>query len=398
MNNTADLINEIDIENLYQHVAALEGVKHPLNTPQELARAAAYLSASLHKAGVKMRLQPFKVDGFEDAFYNVEGWVGDESKPEIVLIAHYDTVWNDPGANDNAAGLAVILEIARILALLPDPPHVRFVAVSLEEGNPALEIQKRESLRRLGLIDKQMRFTTHQTSQLLRHLEDFILAAMWSGQTYQEGLVRFTNYYDEQLSDEIHTHLLDLDAIYGHFNGQSSIGVMNRIGSLIWLREALLSGRTVKYAVCPDEIGTISEEPGSQRYPANIQFTQIQTHRVKLEERIGNFVMAITEENSFALGQQFSSACKQPEIDLPLVWLPLPVKGKETAQQFPQAMGSDHAAFWLAGIPTLSLTDTAYLRNPYSHTMADTIDKINFKHVRKISQALLLMLLHDQNP
>ncbi len=34
----------------------------------------------------------------------------------IVVAAHHDTVWNSPGADDNAAGVAVLLEVARLIA------------------------------------------------------------------------------------------------------------------------------------------------------------------------------------------------------------------------------------------------------------------------------------------
>jgi hypothetical protein len=33
----------------------------------------------------------------------------------IVVVAHLDTVWNSPGADDNAAGVAVLIEVARLL-------------------------------------------------------------------------------------------------------------------------------------------------------------------------------------------------------------------------------------------------------------------------------------------
>ena len=34
----------------------------------------------------------------------------------IVVAAHHDTVWNSPGADDNAAGVAILIEVARLLA------------------------------------------------------------------------------------------------------------------------------------------------------------------------------------------------------------------------------------------------------------------------------------------
>jgi hypothetical protein len=43
------------------------------------------------------------------------------SERAVLLVAHYDSVAAGPGASDNAAGVATVLEIARILPLLPRP-------------------------------------------------------------------------------------------------------------------------------------------------------------------------------------------------------------------------------------------------------------------------------------
>jgi hypothetical protein len=389
-----EIQEKVEIENLYRHVLALEGVKHPLETPQALAKAAAYLSAEFHQAGVQVRLQPFKLDGFEDVFYNVEAWVGDENQPAVVLVAHYDNVWNDPGANDNAAALAVMLETARLLgSQTRETPHVRFLAVSLEEGNPALEIARRESLRRLGLVDENWRWRTYASEQLLNRIQDFTLAALWSGDTYGDGYARYLEQFDEQLSEEIHTHLLDLTALQGRYDALTSIGIVNRIGSSVWLREALKTGRSIRLAICLDEIGTVIHEAGSQRFPSNMPMEKVQTHRVDLDQRVGDFILAITDDLSVEFGRTFLQRCRDAHVDLPCLWLPLPTGGMDVARQFPQALGSDHAPFWLVGLPALSLTDTAYLRNPYSHTPADTIDKVNFTQIRKVCQAVLATIL-----
>ena len=50
-------------------------------------------------------------------FRNIEGVINkSEEQEEWIVSAHYDTVCNTPGANDNASGVAVILEPARVLA------------------------------------------------------------------------------------------------------------------------------------------------------------------------------------------------------------------------------------------------------------------------------------------
>jgi Zn-dependent M28 family amino/carboxypeptidase len=47
--------------------------------------------------------------------------------------AHYDTIPDTPGADDNASGVAGVLELARLAVLEPSSKTVRFVAFTLEE-------------------------------------------------------------------------------------------------------------------------------------------------------------------------------------------------------------------------------------------------------------------------
>ena len=51
----------------------------------------------------------------------------------VVLGAHYDTVPNVPGANDNASGTAVLLTIAQALSQTSFPFGLRFIAFGSEE-------------------------------------------------------------------------------------------------------------------------------------------------------------------------------------------------------------------------------------------------------------------------
>jgi aminopeptidase YwaD len=65
--------------------------------------------------------------------HNVTGTLGDQPDPFVVVGAHIDSV-DTPGANDNASGVAVILEVARMLAAEDGLPlGVRFVAFGAEE-------------------------------------------------------------------------------------------------------------------------------------------------------------------------------------------------------------------------------------------------------------------------
>lgn len=53
--------------------------------------------------------------------------------PPILICAHYDTVPGTPGADDNATGVAALLEIAREFASAPPRYPIRLIAFDLEE-------------------------------------------------------------------------------------------------------------------------------------------------------------------------------------------------------------------------------------------------------------------------
>jgi Zn-dependent M28 family amino/carboxypeptidase len=55
------------------------------------------------------------------------------SLPPILIGAHYDTVPGSPGADDNATGVAVLLELARMFAAEPGKYPLRLVAFDMEE-------------------------------------------------------------------------------------------------------------------------------------------------------------------------------------------------------------------------------------------------------------------------
>lgn len=53
--------------------------------------------------------------------------------PPVVVGAHLDTVDGSPGADDNASGVAAVLETARLLGRLPHRPDVTLILFDLEE-------------------------------------------------------------------------------------------------------------------------------------------------------------------------------------------------------------------------------------------------------------------------
>lgn len=122
-------------DRLQDHVRALAEEIGERNAarPEALEEAARYVEAQIESHGYEVRSLPFEYQG--GRFRNLETTIRGTTRPEeIVLVgAHYDSAPGSPGANDNASGVAVLLELARSLASPALDRTVRFVAFTNEE-------------------------------------------------------------------------------------------------------------------------------------------------------------------------------------------------------------------------------------------------------------------------
>lgn len=124
---------------LLRHVKALteEIGERSVGCPENLGRAAEYIRGAYDEIGLPAALETYVYRGFPVG--NVVSEIRFREKParRYLLGAHYDTVRGCVGADDNASGVAVQLETARILRSLsgviqPDVA-VECVAFTLEE-------------------------------------------------------------------------------------------------------------------------------------------------------------------------------------------------------------------------------------------------------------------------
>lgn len=123
------------------HLAGVIGAR-AAGTPGEVA-AGDWIAAQFDAMGYAVTRQPFQILRFAlpyTATNIIAVKPGASGYGTIYVGAHYDTVFpiegserHGPGANDNASGVGVLLEAARVLAGAPISQTVQFIAFSAEE-------------------------------------------------------------------------------------------------------------------------------------------------------------------------------------------------------------------------------------------------------------------------
>jgi hypothetical protein len=129
-----DSYRDVHQNELYTH----DGDDRWFGPEHDLARA--NIAAIMTGHGLSVTLEPFVYNN--ETYFNVVGTKLGTVDPsvEYVIGAHYDSInfadWElhgAPGADDNASGVALVLEAARVLTQYPSDYTIRFVAFDREE-------------------------------------------------------------------------------------------------------------------------------------------------------------------------------------------------------------------------------------------------------------------------
>jgi len=120
---------------LHVHVQTLAGDIGERNVwrAPALNDAARYIEEQWNSQGYDVEWLTYQISGV--SYPNLEVTRnGSQRQREILLVgAHYDSVMGSPGANDNASGVAALLEISRDFTAIDPAMTVRFVAFVNEE-------------------------------------------------------------------------------------------------------------------------------------------------------------------------------------------------------------------------------------------------------------------------
>ncbi len=156
---------------LLAHLRALEGERHPISSRRAFDAAQAYVTQYFEHLGLSVSLDEFSFGG--TGFANVVAQPkGAPPGPRLVVGAHFDSTEGTPGADDNASGVAAMLEAARLICEHAPWASVEFIGFTLEEygmiGSKHFAARlKRKGVPLLGMLSLEMVGFTE--SQGLQH-------------------------------------------------------------------------------------------------------------------------------------------------------------------------------------------------------------------------------------
>jgi Zn-dependent M28 family amino/carboxypeptidase len=146
----------------------------------------------------------------------------------------------------------------------------------------------------------------------------------------------------------------------------------DQMGSTVYARRCRARGERIVGVLTPDTLGYYRQDSGSQRY--RFPYTLCGYPKT------GNFVALLSDFGSRRFLRRTEAAFRL-RSDFPCLAVAVPAVVRRIGW-------SDDWSFWRQGYPALTVTDTAYLRTPYYHTVQDTPDKLDFASLASVVTGL----------
>lgn len=127
------LVDEVDSVRLRNDLAFVEGIRHRTTGLTHLNAVRDSLRNHFTQQGLFLQEQLFQYGGATGR--NITGTLPGTAAAEKVVIvdAHYDTVDDAPGADDNGSGVVGFMEISRLLSRYPAKKTIRYIGFDMEE-------------------------------------------------------------------------------------------------------------------------------------------------------------------------------------------------------------------------------------------------------------------------
>jgi len=103
------------------------------HAPEAMAAAESFIARRFTEAGWRAERLPFLAPDGSAGVNVVARREPPDARPVLVVGAHFDSVAGTPGADDNASGVASLLELARVLDRAPASHRPLLAALDMEE-------------------------------------------------------------------------------------------------------------------------------------------------------------------------------------------------------------------------------------------------------------------------
>jgi hypothetical protein len=169
------IVSQVSRANLKAYVQALQDFETRYTTTAGCDAAGQFILGRFQSLGLEAWFQSFTVGGISSR--NVVAEIRGETDPDeiVIICGHYDSTSNEPevrapGADDDASGVAAVMEAARILAGHPHDFTVRFIAFSAEEqglygSHYHSSVAREGSERIIGVVNLDMIAYTEDASE-----------------------------------------------------------------------------------------------------------------------------------------------------------------------------------------------------------------------------------------
>jgi len=160
------VIERMRKENLLAHLQNLVGDRNSFIHSRRLRAAAEYINRQFKACGYQVHADSVRL--LWRLYPNIiaEAAGANPDAPVLIIGAHYDSVLGSPGADDNASGVAAMLEVARVLSgkLLAEKSsrlRIQFVGFALEEQSMAgsahyVRMLSRQRMALEGMVSLEM--------------------------------------------------------------------------------------------------------------------------------------------------------------------------------------------------------------------------------------------------
>ncbi len=158
-------------------------------------------------------------------------------------------------------------------------------------------------------------------------------------------------------------------------NEEPPFFLTRQMGSRVYAARARKNKEQIEAMISLETIGYYSDQPGSQKYPFPLRFFYPDT--ANFIGFVGNLRYRDLVKKALRLFRRNTH---------------FPAHGVAAPCWLTGIGWSDHWSFWREGYPAIMITDTAFFRYDYYHTIADTPDKLVYDKMANVVAGLSLLI------